>query len=577
MARLLVPLAFVVVVVRIASAGPGGEPAPAPVPPSTGKELATPRVVLPADVQARIARQVIQKGDCTGRVAELSTAFSVAGARLAPEERIEAAVLLERCARANKSWTKVLQASAYLLDHAPAKLDTEDMITAYLTLGDERGAFEALKKITRSAPAQRASVTAALSLIACHKNDFQLCFDTSSKMLAVLARDRAASRKAILENQIFHAFSAAALGKYDVYDADMVQVDAVLAAGKAAPGKLDGFKAVVEPARAAHLFIDTDHTADLALGTYHLLAGGKIKNLDNTDALVTLRLINQEPRLRSVTVTVEVPGVTDASIETIALPPGKQVNRRISPPLKIGFDVTKLRAARASQIALHIVDPETHASLLDRMLPVEILPRDSLPLHRWVGDDLRQTFHYAAAWVTPNAPEIDAFIARAKSRVPGGSFTGMQHETLPQVKALFDELKARGMSYVEDPRVFDERGQIQRTRLPAEVLASTNAQCLEGTLLYATLLEAIGMQPVLVFKTGHAFVAWQPSKADKARFPLYFLETTLTGSPATFEQAMTYAMREFEETAAEKQFELGLGALINITRARLDGYTPQPY
>lgn len=195
MARLLVPLAFVVVVVRIASAAPDREPAPAPVPPSTGKELATPRVVLPADVQARIARQVIQKGDCTGRVAELSTAFSVAGARLAPEERIEAAVLLERCARANKSWTKVLQASAYLLDHSPAKLDTEDMITAYLTLGDEWGAFEALKKITRSAPAQRASVTAALSLIACHKNDFQLCFDTSSKMLAVLAKDRAASRR----------------------------------------------------------------------------------------------------------------------------------------------------------------------------------------------------------------------------------------------------------------------------------------------------------------------------------------------------------------------------------------------
>ena len=57
--------------------------------------------------------------------------------------------------------------------------------------------------------------------------------------------------------------------------------------------------------------------------------------------------------------------------------------------------------------------------MLDKTLAVEILPRDHLPLQRKVGsDDMRTTWSYAAAWVTPNAPEIDAFLAKAKARVP---------------------------------------------------------------------------------------------------------------------------------------------------------------
>ena len=585
MVRLHLPLALVVfAVARIASAGPGDRPggpppgAPAPRPPSTGKELAQTKVVLPAEVQAEVARLLIKKADCTGHVAQMSTALAVAGARLTPEERISGNVLLQRCAKAAKAWTKLIQASIYLLNHASDKTSAEDLIDAYLKMGDDKSATEMLKQISKKVPSQRANLTIALSLIACHKNDFQLCFNASGQMLEVLARNRSPSRKAVIENQIFHAFAAAALGKYDVYDAEMKQVDAAIAAGKGEPGKLDALRTEVEAARAARLFIDTDHTKALALGTYHLIAGGKIKSLDNADALVTLRLVNQEPRMRSVTVTVEVPGVTDPATETIALPPGKQVNRRLSPPLKIGFDVAKLRAVRAGQIALHVVDPRTHAALLDKTLPVEILPHDSLPLHRWVGDDLRQTFDYAAAWVTPNAPEVDAFLTRAKARLPAGvSFSGMQRDTRSQVKALFDELKARGVTYVSDPLIFDERGQVQRTRLPAEVLASTNAQCLEGTLLYATLLEAIGMRPVLVFKPGHAFVAWRPSKYDRTKVPYFFLETTMTGGPATFEQAMDYALNTFKESAAEKQFELGMAALIDITDARHRGYTPQPY
>jgi hypothetical protein len=197
------------------------------------------------------------------------------------------------------------------------------------------------------------------------------------------------------------------------------------------------------------------------------------------------------------------------------------------------------------------------------------------------SDTLVPTYGNALAWITPNAREVDSFLAQAKLRVADPSapkaFTGEQRATVPQVRALFEELKAHGVTYVMDPNVFDPHGAVQRTRLPAEVLASTNAQCLEGTLLYATLFEAIGIQPVLVFVPGHAFIAWKPSKYDQVKTPLLFLETTLTGGAATFEQAVQSATAHFAEDYQAKHFDLGTAALVDVHALRAKGYTAQPY
>lgn len=556
-----------------------GVAAAQPKPPSTGNELAKPKVVIPDETGAAMTRQFIQKGDCKGQVASLSTALSVGQDKLTKDERIAASVLLHKCAAANKSWNTVIQAQSYLLQHAPDKANPQQAIKAYLRLGQDKAALETLKIVAHKLPSQRANLTTAVTLIDCHHNNFAKCFQSSGKMLEVLAKSKPDSMEPMFENLLFHAVSAAALGKYDVYDKAIKAIDDLLTANKKNPAALDPIKSKIAEARTAKLFVDEDHASELALGTYHLLTSTKIKNaLDDAEALVTLRFVNQSAAPRSIKVTVEIAGVTDKLAETIALPAGKQVDKLFSPTLKMDFDITKLRAARPSQIAVSIIDVASGKSIMDKSLAVQILPRDNLPLRRMVGsDDIRTTFKYAAAWITPNAPEVDSFLKKAKARLTGrNSFSGNQQETLPQVKAIFEELKAMGVSYVMDPNIFDERGSVQRTRLPAEVLASTNAQCLEGAILYATVLEAIGLSPVLVFKKGHAFVAWKPSKFDAAKVPLFFLETTLTGGAATFEQAMASATNTFVKAAAEKQFELGIGALLDVQALRTQGYSPQP-
>src|SRR6202011_6031102 len=98
--------------------------------------------------------------------------------------------------------------------------------------------------------------------------------------------------------------------------------------------------------------------------------------------------------------------------------------------------------------------------------------------------------------------------------------------------------------------IFSQFTYVQRTRYPSEVLASHNAQCLESSLLFASLLESIGLDAAIVRVPGHAFIAWKPSKRDYATpGTVYYLETTMVGS-SSFERAMDFAREEMRSNLA---------------------------
>jgi hypothetical protein len=152
----------------------------------------------------------------------------------------------------------------------------------------------------------------------------------------------------------------------------------------------------------------------------------------------------------------------------------------------------------------------------------------------------------------------------------------MQSATLPQVAAIYDELKAMGVSYVMDPNVLSDTLFVQRTRLPGDVLKTTNAQCLEGTLLFATLLESIGLEPIIMMVPGHAFVGWYATAKDKQKFPALFVETTMVGG-ATFEQAVNVANKRVQDEFAQGNIDSGVSKWIALKDLRKAGVTPQPY
>src|SRR5271165_803813 len=120
---------------------------------------------------------------------------------------------------------------------------------------------------------------------------------------------------------------------------------------------------------------------------------------------------------------------------------------------------------------------------------------------------------YYGAWVTPHVEPVQALVRKAAVKAPGGQVRGYQGRpseegVTGQVKALYDTLKEAGLIYFDSIIDFGAGpGQVtQRTRLPRESLRQKSANCIDGAVLFASLLEAASLHAALVLVPGHAFV-----------------------------------------------------------------------
>jgi hypothetical protein len=132
-----------------------------------------------------------------------------------------------------------------------------------------------------------------------------------------------------------------------------------------------------------------------------------------------------------------------------------------------------------------------------------------------------------------------------------------------QVKAIFDALKAQGISYSSTTISFPAGSQ--KVRFPSDALNESAANCIDGTVLMASALEAIDIEPMIVLVPGHAFLGWRENSGSNA---MEFVETTMIGS-STFDEALQYASDEFNKYSAA-----GTAKLVDIKKARALGLLP---
>lgn len=116
-----------------------------------------------------------------------------------------------------------------------------------------------------------------------------------------------------------------------------------------------------------------------------------------------------------------------------------------------------------------------------------------------------------AAFVTPNHPSVSEIIHEAsmflKKWKGTPSFTGYQTNNPNNVKlqmaAIYAALAQQKIIYNNPPASYEIVGQ--RIRLPRVVLEQKMGTCLDLAVLYASCLEAVGLNPLLFFIMGHAF------------------------------------------------------------------------
>jgi hypothetical protein len=339
-------------------------------------------------------------------------------------------------------------------------------------------------------------------------------------------------------------------------------IDAAAKAG-APQTVVDEVKREVLAMKANKVGVDADVPREVFLGTYHL--SGKE---DGVPDVFHVALVNSTGQDQLLKVEMEIPGVTEKATKTVALSTGKSADVSFTPPLRSDFKPADVVASRSEQVNVKVsIEGDKEKVVYDDSESLTIYPRDVIS---WAGPvDL------IAAWVTPQAPGMEEFMTAAKKRAPRGALPGSLGATVPQVKAIYDELKARGFSYV----LVNSLGaaSLQPVRLPEQSLKSTNALCIDGAVLFASLMEKIGLKPFVVIIPGHAFVGWHAEAADRQPPGTdYFLETTVVKS-YPFESAMSLALKEIEREKAKKHFDNGASHIVDIAAMRAAGIAPQPW
>jgi hypothetical protein len=275
--------------------------------------------------------------------------------------------------------------------------------------------------------------------------------------------------------------------------------------------------------------------AQLPTSIHHLL-----NRADHPLVSCTIRNVSDETRRLRVISFVE--GYSAQAVDMVELPSDHEEELHQLPTL-FPDRLREVNELTNATVNLKIEDLDGTIEL-HKTETVRLLARTAVPLA--VMDPETGRWHdlsrYLGAFVTPNTPAIMSFLRRVADYHPDGRLIGYQGSregVAPQVEAIFDALKAAGITYINSVVAFspEEGAATQRVRLPRESLADQEANCIDGTVLVASLLEAISMSPAIVIVPGHAFVAWETwTDSDDWRY----LETTMIGS-STFEQACASA------------------------------------
>ena len=194
-------------------------------------------------------------------------------------------------------------------------------------------------------------------------------------------------------------------------------------------------------------------------------------------------------------------------------------------------------------------------------------------------------------FVTPNHPALAPLLVRASELLEGWtgnpSLDAYQsrdpNRVLSMAAACYGAMQEQNIVYAVPPASFERGGQ--RVRLCDEALSQKLGTCLDLTLLYAALLEAAGLHPLLILKKGHIFagvwlddLSFSEAVLDDVSLVSKHLGvnelavaecTALTaGKTVSFDGAGELARKELTQEDLE--------CVIDVHRARLSGIRPLP-
>lgn len=238
--------------------------------------------------------------------------------------------------------------------------------------------------------------------------------------------------------------------------------------------------------------------------------------------LCSFEVVNYSEQTQSVTIIAESTSLTAEETVELVIAPRSSRMVQLTPTLLPS--------------AMELESPE----LADLVLSANGIEYGPYPVQFLPGEWPPHPMLYPTliAWVTPQDPVVMDVVDAALTEFPDaetGGATGIREKA----RVLWNALEDRKFEYMDASPAYGSASQ--RVRLPGEALAEGGGNCIEGSLLMASMLEAAGVDPLVLIAPldQHSMVGWEASPGNYE-----FVETTFGGSSIlSFETAVLWGTR----------------------------------
>jgi hypothetical protein len=286
--------------------------------------------------------------------------------------------------------------------------------------------------------------------------------------------------------------------------------------------------------------------------------------------MATLTVTNNSPHAITETVSAEVPDWTRESVETFSLEPNEKRSLSINPELlPQAFTNTEIRPATLA----------VRATILGSSADYD----ETRPVYLHSASDIFWGPNFVnaqsiARWVTPHDPAVLQLVSSARKYVTRGRLAGYKlasagpataiaAQVEDEARAVFSAMQQLGLSYVDSISTYGKfAARSERVRLPSETLSMSTANCIDMSVAFASAMENLGLDPVIVLVPGHAFtgVRLGPNSSD-----VLYLDLTVMPD-GSFDSAYKRALGWLQKTPKNSI------NIIDIATARSHQIYPMP-
>jgi hypothetical protein len=283
--------------------------------------------------------------------------------------------------------------------------------------------------------------------------------------------------------------------------------------------------------------------------------------------VAVLNIANLSGRPVLQIVSAGIPGWSVDWRETVVIGPHETRSFSITPEmLPLAYRNNEIRQATLS---IEVQDSSTGRTFAQQR-PVFLHSASDLYWGRKFANA-----QWLARWVTPHDEAVLQLVSRAEHLVPGGRLRGynppahgtVEDQVRRQAQAVFQAMQRSHISYVSSIYTFGNYpDEAQRIRLPHETLELSNANCIDVSVAFASAIENLGMQPVVVVVPGHAFTGVRLNRGSP-----HILYLDLTVLPGGSFYAAKARAQEWLKKIPETQV-----LTVDIGAARSLGIYPLP-